>query len=175
MVAREGIAGATSRSITDAAGANLAAITYHFGSKDELVTTAVAGEVERLVDPALAVLESDLAPAARLLESVHLLLEAFATERHRVPLYFEVVAAELRNGTGCTADLLGKIRDRLSTVIDSLRDEGTVPAWISPETMASLILATAQGLVLQSALEPDGPSAEDLAAQFAGLLLAAQR
>ena len=174
VVARDGMAGATSRAITEAAGANLAAITYHFGSKDELVTAAVTAEVERLVEPALGVLESDLAPAARLLDSVQLLLRSFATERQRVPLYFEAVAVELRTGHGGTAALHATIRTRLAAIIESLRDDGTIPEWVDPTAMAALILAAAQGMVLQSALDPDGPGLEAQAAQFASLLLAAR-
>lgn len=168
------MAGATSRAITDAAGVNLASITYHFGSKEELTSAAVLAEIEDLVEPALLVLESDAPPAERMLETVRILLESFTSERRRVPLYFEAVTAELRTDRGGTRTLLARIRVRLATTIESLQDDGVIPAWVDPVTMSALILATAQGLALQSALDPDGPGAEEQAAQFAGLLLAAR-
>src|SRR5919112_311133 len=37
----------TARAIADESGANLASITYHFGSKDELVTEAVIAGLDR--------------------------------------------------------------------------------------------------------------------------------
>jgi AcrR family transcriptional regulator len=56
-LARSGVAGATARTITAEAGVNLAAITYHFGSKDHLVDRALVRAVRRLVDPVVEVLE----------------------------------------------------------------------------------------------------------------------
>jgi AcrR family transcriptional regulator len=54
---RAGVAGATARTITAEAGVNLAAITYHFGSKDHLVDRALVRSVRRLLDPVVACLE----------------------------------------------------------------------------------------------------------------------
>ena len=174
IVARDGIGGATSRRITAAAGANLASVTYHFGSKDELVAAALLEEVESLIEPALTTLEGDAAPAARLLEAVQLLVETFATQHDRVPLYFEAAATELRSGTSHIGEGLARVRTRLTDVIEGLQTEGTVPEWIEPAAMAALIAATAQGLVLQSALDPNGPGAQEQAGQLAGLLLEAR-
>jgi AcrR family transcriptional regulator len=174
VLASRGVAGATSREITDTAEANLASITYHFGSKDELVAAALLAEIEELVEPALLALEDDTDPTARLLEAVQLLFQTFATKRQRVPLYFEAVAAELRSGHGSTGTLLAKVRARLATVIESLQHQGAISAWVDPDSMSALIVASAQGLVLQSALDPTGPSAEQQASQFARLLLEAR-
>src|SRR3990167_5473118 len=54
---RLGFEGATTREIAKAAGANLAAIVYHFGSKEALhlaVAEHVASRIARSVGPALA-------------------------------------------------------------------------------------------------------------------------
>ncbi len=174
VVAERGVAGTTSRQITDAAGVNLASITYHFGSKDELVSAALLDEIERLVEPALRALEGDGDPAGRMLETVQLLLQTFAAERDRAPVYFEAVATELRGPRESTSLLMARIRERLASVIESLQADDTVPAWVDPNAMSALILATAQGLVLQSALDPRGPKPDEQASQFAGLLLAAR-
>jgi AcrR family transcriptional regulator len=48
-----GLTGTSSRTITDAAGVNLAAITYYFGSKDDLVSAALADELRDWIQPAL--------------------------------------------------------------------------------------------------------------------------
>src|SRR5687768_16619211 len=57
-VRKGGLAAATSRDITTEAGANLAAITYHFGSKDELLATALFDELHGRLGPALELLSS---------------------------------------------------------------------------------------------------------------------
>ena len=74
------------------------------------------------------------------------------------------------NVLGLWADLRGELAER----IVELRQEGHVPTWVEPVTMASLLVAVAQGLVLQVTVDPDGPSMPELAAQFATLLLQAQ-
>lgn len=173
VVASRGTAGATSREITEAAGANLAAITYHFGSKDELVAAALSAEVERLVEPALAALEADDDPATRLAEAVRLLLDAFAGRREDAPAYVEAVLAGMRGG-GAARTLVADVRARLAVLVGQLRAAGTVPGWVEPQAMAALVVAVAQGVALGCALDPDGPGPEAQAAQFAGLLLAAR-
>lgn len=50
LFAERGFAGASVRAITDLAGANLAAVKYHFGSKADLLTAVV----RRVVDPITA-------------------------------------------------------------------------------------------------------------------------
>jgi len=70
--------------------------------------------------------------------------------------------------------LLQSLRHRLADTLQELAEQGQVPAWVRPEPMAGLIIAVANGIALQSQLDPDGPDHLDLAAQFAQLLLAAQ-
>ena len=66
------------------------------------------------------------------------------------------------------------LRVRLAEVVRLLVDDGTVVPWVDPEAMAGLLVATANGLALQSRLDPDGSGTAALGAQFAGLLLAAR-
>lgn len=176
VVAEGGVAGATSRDIAAAAGTNLASITYHFGSKDALVAAALVAEVERLVEPALAALEGDGEPSTRMLDAVGALLEAFDASRHQAPAYLEALVASTRSGeAGDEAHaLIGRLRERLRAVIVDLQESEVIPPWIAPEAMAALVVAVANGIVLQGALDPTGPAPEAQALQFAGLLVAAQ-
>jgi AcrR family transcriptional regulator len=50
LLARRGEDGVTLREITDAAGANVAAVSYHFGSLKSLCDTAVEHALERYLD-----------------------------------------------------------------------------------------------------------------------------
>jgi AcrR family transcriptional regulator len=187
-----GIGGATSREITAAAGANLAAITYHFGSKEELLAEALFGELERRIAPALESLgeidrgeslapddplRSATDPVAQMLVAVQQLLAEFERSRRDALVYLEalLMAAHDPRYRRRALRLLGAVRRRLSSLIATLRDDDTVPAWVEPDAMASLIMAVANGIALQTQLEPRGPDQVAMASQFAGLLVGVSR
>ncbi|MFF3447027.1 TetR family transcriptional regulator [Streptomyces sp. NPDC002667] len=73
LLAERGQDGVTLRDITDRAGANVAAVSYHFGSLKGLWETAIEQALERYLDAQIAALDS-LGPAPTLSE----LAEAFA-------------------------------------------------------------------------------------------------
>lgn len=173
LIASEGIGAATSRRITDAAGENLASITYYFGSKHALVAEALVSEVERLVEPAMRALEGDGDPVQRLLGATTDLLGTFADERERAPAYLAALV-EATRGAGGAAEVIGRLRTRLAAVVDQLVADGAAPRWVDADAMAALILATANGIALQVCVDPDGPSAEAQAAQLANLFVAAR-
>ena len=49
LLAERGESGASLRAITESAGANVAAVSYHFGSKEALVRSAIEQSIDRLV------------------------------------------------------------------------------------------------------------------------------
>ena len=150
-----GLAGATSREITTAAGANLAAITYHFGSKDELVAEALFGELERRVQPALTAFDGDGSPSELMLGVVQQLLAEFEQSKDDAVVFFDALLLGARDP---------KYRD--------LVDDGVIPTWVDADAMASLVLAVANGIALQTIIDPHGPDQVAMASQFAGLLIA---
>ncbi len=170
-----GLSGATSREITRVAGANLAAITYHFGSKDALVAAALFDELERRVGPALRALDRGGAPTERMLAAIQELAAEFERSREDALVLLEVLLLATRDGR-YRAEALRVYRalhDRLSALIAELQGDRAIPAWVAPDAMASLILAVAHGIVLQTQLDPAGADHSAMAAQFAGLLLEA--
>lgn len=173
-VAERGIAGATSREITERAGANLASITYYFGSKDELLADALFDDLERRITPALAPLDEDGPPTERMLRTVQLLLAELDRSRSELGVHVEALVHATRDPVygRRAAALLGRLRERLAALLHELRAEGVVPGWVDPAAMASLIMATAHGVVLQAQLDPDGPDHTAMSSQFALLLLA---
>ncbi len=176
LIAAGGVRAATSRRITDAADVNLAAITYYFGSKQALIDSALAAEVERLVQPALHVLESNDDPTSRLLLAVQELLGTFALERERAPAYLAALlqAAHDPRGGSAAAGVIARLHARLVSVVAELVDGVMVPSWVDPDAMASVVIAAANGIALQSSIDPDGPTPEAQAAQLAQLFLAAR-
>ncbi len=176
-VRERGLGGASSREIAAAAGANLGAITYHFGSKDELLAEALFGEIERRVAPALELLEADGDPAELMVEAVRRLLDEFERSKRDTPVYLEALLLATRDARYRRSALAlhRSIRVKLATLIGELAARGTVPAWVDPDAMASLILSVANGVALQTRLDPTGADHTAMAGQFALLLLNASR
>ena len=172
----KGLAATTSRDITAMAGANLAAITYHFGSKDELVAAALFQEIERRVLPALDLLDGADDPAQRMLLVVQELLAQFESARKDTPVYLEALLLASRDGRYRRTALktYRAIGRRLTDLVADLQAEGLIAPWVDPPAMASLILSVANGVALQAVLDPTGVGVDAMAGQFAGLLLSAR-
>lgn len=170
-----GLAGATSREITAAAGVNLAAITYHFGSKDELIAEALFGEIERRVRPALDALARPGAAPEALLGVVQELLAEFDRSKDDAVVYLEALLMATRDPEyrERALALTSSIGSRLAGLVDELQRDDVIPPWVDGPAMASLVLALANGIVLQAELDPDGPGLSAMAGQFAWLLLTA--
>lgn len=171
-----GLRGTSSRAIAAAAGVNLGAITYHFGSKDELVARALLQAIRDWVEPALEILRRDMEPAARMVAAVETLRTTFEQARDVLSVYLEALVAAsrsdaLRRGV---EELLREVRSFLSVQVGELRDVGYVPAWVEPDAIAALLIATADGLALHAALDPHGVDPQAVAAQAIQLLLAAR-
>jgi AcrR family transcriptional regulator len=175
-IREKGLATTTSREIAGAAGANLAAITYHFGSKDRLVSDALLGELRAWLAPALEVLAGDTDPATRTLTAIETLTTTFEQLRDEAPVYLEALVqaprfASLHEGVvGLWAELRRSMAEQIAVMVG----DGVLPAWIEPDAMAGLLVAVANGLVLHVTVDPDGPELRAMAGQFGGLLLAAR-
>ncbi|MFP5319421.1 MAG: TetR/AcrR family transcriptional regulator [Acidimicrobiia bacterium] len=170
-----GVGAASSRAIAAAAGVNLGAITYHFGSKDDLVAEALLTTIRGAFEPALSALRrDDLEPAVRVGMAVEALRGTFRAQAADAPAYVEALVQArhlpaLREGL---FELAGELRRFLSEQIAAQQEAGQLPAWIDPAPMATLILAVLNGTVMQAVLDPEGTDVDAVAAQFAALLLA---
>jgi len=173
---RLGLRGTTSRAIAAAAGANLGAITYHFGSKDELVAQAMLASIRDWVAPALAVLRRDMDPAERMLEAVRQLQASYDRARDLLPVYLEALVAAPRHDTlrRGAEQILGEVRGFLEAQVGELQSLGYLPAWVEPGAMAALLVSTADGIALHASLEPGAVDPSAVAAQAVQLLLAAR-
>ena len=171
-----GLRGTTSRAIAAAAGVNLGAITYHFGSKDELVAQALLTAVRGWMEPALEILRRDLDPAERLLAAVDMLRRTFEQASDMLPVYLEALVAAPRHDTlrRGVEELLKEVRTFLAAQLREQLAEGYLPSWVEPDAMATLLVSTADGIALHAALEPDAVDPGALAAQAVQLLLASR-
>jgi AcrR family transcriptional regulator len=177
-VCQGGMAAASSRAITARAGANLGAITYHFGSKEQLLAEAFVAAIRRLVAPALDALHREGAdPVARVFQAIARLQQSLAQSAEDAPAYLEILIQSrrmpaLRDQVG---ELFCELRTMLSEQMAEQRAEGYLPSWVEPQPMAALLLAVAQGVVLETTVDPSGPKDAAIANQFARLLVASRR
>lgn len=176
VVGTAGVAGATSRQIAGAAGTNLQAITYHFGSKEELVAQALVGAVQEWLEPvraALSGLTED--PAGHLVRAVWELQGTLAEALPRVPAYVEALALVPRSEPfrDRIRGLMRSLRQELATALAELQAAGYLAGWVEPEPMAALVLAAADGTAIHLTLDPDGVDVDAVLGQVVPLLLAA--
>lgn len=173
---RGGLAATTSRGITGAAGANLGAITYHFESKDQLVAAALLDGLRRWLAPAIDVLGGAGEPAERTMAAIQALLTTFEDHRGDAPLYLEALIQAPRM-EGLRHELLAlwrELRGLLAEQMTEMQADGLLPSWVRPEAMASLLIAVANGLVMQVTIDPDGSDLTAMSSQFGLLLLDAR-
>ena len=165
-ISERGYAHTTARDIVAASGANLAAIGYHFGSKDALLSTAIIETFNEWGDAIGGAISEDLGdtPQARLEGFISGLLVGAAAERAILVASVQAYAQ---------AEFAPEVREQIArTYVESRRDlaalvTGRQPGDVSPEEAASvgsLALAVINGAVLQWLVDPDrAPSAQDLA------------
>ena len=176
LLATGGADALTSRAIAQEAGANLASITYYFGSKEQLVVESMIASARDLLTPVIAALSSEGEPIAKMLESVVLLARILDEHRNDLAAYLHVLAASPTNPAIATA-VRGLHRDMahlLAGQIDIQRSGGQLPSWVSPGAMAQLIVAVVHGTLVASLVDPDQADEATIGAQFAQLLLAAR-
>jgi AcrR family transcriptional regulator len=142
----------TARVIARESGANLASITYHFGSKEELVTEAVIDGLDRWLAEIAGRL-GDLAahpPTMRF----RLAVEAVEQSRHRyagLARTFVIALAKAQHDHRVRETLAAgfhRTRPRLASVL-GLGDDG------AGRDAAGLVLALFDGLLFQALLDPD--------------------
>ena len=132
--------------------------------------------VREWVSPALDVMREPGDPATQMLAAVAGCSPPTSEQRRGdAPALLEALVAAPRLPELRTAvlDLWTDLRTELAGHVAALKAEGHLAAWVEPNTMATLLIAVANGLVLQVTVDRLGPSMPELATQFAGLLLEA--
>lgn len=170
----DGVAGLTSREVTRRAGANLQAITYHFGSKDTLVAEALTHLVRHRLDPIRAALDQRGDPADRLVAALRVLHETFAVARADLETYADAVAASSTNAVlrASLSQIHAELVEYLAGLIRELRSRDEIAPWVEPVAMAELLIAIGDGIATHARFgDPDVPGVLD---QVSLLLLSAR-
>jgi AcrR family transcriptional regulator len=142
----------TARAIAAEAGANVASIAYHFGSKDELVTQAVIAGLDRWLDEIGAALGDlkRLDPATRLRDAGTVI---DATRRRHGGLAWNFLGAlgraqHDRRVRSALADGFRRARPRVAALLGL--GEGQ-----AGQDAAGLVHSLFTGLLFQTLLDPD--------------------
>ncbi|MDP9796685.1 AcrR family transcriptional regulator [Catenuloplanes nepalensis] len=173
-VVTKGFNHTSARDVTAEAGVSLAAIGYHFGSTEALLTEAVLRGIGDWAQDLGHLLTDDPAPAGetpreRFTRVWAAVLASFEDHRKILAASYAVMAR---------ADDLPDVRRRLSEGIDTARRTlATLLAGIDPATdpertrqVGSLYYAILGGLLTQWLVDPDStPSATDLTAALTHL------
>ena len=177
LVLERGYARASMRELAAVAGTNLGAVNYHFGSRENLLDQAILdfflewgeqiGEVE--VAPDVGPLEQLAARARPMVDGIAeaqsqfvMFLEALLQARHSPALHRKLVEHYARQ------------REHAGELIRASHAGHALSARMV-DVATSYILAVADGLQLQSLLDPAAiPTGEELAAFYEGLAAAAR-
>ena len=173
LIETAGPAAATSRSITDRAGANLGAITYYFGSKDTLVAEALAETGRRLLHPVIDALRDTASPIEQMFRAAQLLPEILAANPAALRGYVQALAAAVHDPA--VSDALAALHHDIATLLaDQIRSHqaaGIAPEWVDPEAMAAVIISLVDGVAVNTAAGLAVGTAEEIGNQFAAILL----
>lgn len=180
LIGERGYAGTSVRDLTTATGANLGAVNYHFGSRENLLNQAI---LESFLDwvKSISQVSSQLTstdPTAGPLE--HMAAQArpvLADFPERLPLFVMFLEALLQ------AQRSPELLSQLATHYAEQRRQasefilagtmGHEPPPRMVQVAASFMLAVVDGLFVQSLLDPEAiPTGDELAAFYEGLAAA---
>ena len=165
LMREAGGANITARDLVVASGTNLGSIGYHFGSKQALLdeaATAVFKEWAATVTKAIS-RDPGATPAETLASSLRRILDDFETLRSYFVGFLELASRSSRSAT---------IREQLAVHYGTQRAAVAAMIWESlgedfaeedAVTLASVLMAISDGLMLQLMIDPDDvPSSEEL-------------
>jgi AcrR family transcriptional regulator len=155
----------TARDLVAASGTNLGSIGYHFGSKEALLNEAIGLALEEWADAIIDVTRTDTAAAPlALMDSLRTVLDEYDAIRPYYHAYIEALARSARSP---------ELRQQLAAHYNRQRDR--VAGWITGSLndtidaddarhLASVMIATVDGLLIQTFIDPDhAPTSQDLA------------
>jgi AcrR family transcriptional regulator len=177
LILERGYAGASVRELASTAGTSLAAVNYHFGSRENLLNEAMleffrewagrSAEVE--VDP-------EAEPLKQLAERSRPMVEGIAAARPAFVMALEALLQSRRS-----PELHGRIVEhyamlrRMATESMAATKRGSELSPRFLEVVASYMIAVADGLQMQALVDPEAiPTADELAFFYESLAAAAR-
>lgn len=138
LFAQQGYDGTSVRAITRRAGANLGAITYHFGSKEALYHAVLVAANAAIDERIMAVVNDEGAPLDRIVGFVKALFDVFAEQ----PLYTPLVMHELTRLRAFPDELQAALQRRIAALVQLIQ-EGQKDGSIRPGDPTLMALSVA--------------------------------
>jgi AcrR family transcriptional regulator len=177
LVRERGYAGASVRELAAAAGTNIAAVNYHFGTREKLLNQAVLehflewGERVAEVD-----VDADAEPLAQLAARARQMVGDLPAAQPAFVVFLEALLQARRSPElhRQLAEHYAEQRRRAMQTIAATERGRELPPRLQT-VVASYTLAVIDGLQLQALLDPDAiPTGEELALLYEGLAAAAR-
>lgn len=149
-----GPAHTSARDLVAASGTNLGAIGYHFGSKEKLINEAIMENVRNWIDELGGTIRNHAASGAGIREVLDDVFRATSTHRPLITAFLDALSHAGRSET---------LREQLAAHYERFRGdvaEAFQPLFDSPtmdghqRATSSLLLALADGLIIQCLLDP---------------------
>lgn len=120
--------------------------------------------------------QQELDPITRMLQAVTALQQSLGESPEAVAAYLEILLQTRRiPPLGEDVErLFSELREVLALDMKRQQAAGALPSWVDPEPMAALLLAVAQGVAIETTIDPEGPQHTAMASQFAQLLIASR-
>jgi AcrR family transcriptional regulator len=155
----------TARDLVAASNTNLGSIGYHFGSTEALLNGAIGLALEEWADAIIHATRTDTeAGALALMNSLRTVLDKYDSIRPYYHAYIEALARSARSPElrGQLAANYNRQRDRVAGWLTGSLDNTIDPN--DARHLASVMIATVDGLLIQTFIDPDNaPTGHDLA------------
>lgn len=178
LIRERGYAGTSVRDLATASGTNLAAVNYHFGSRESLLNQAVvesfgewADSIGQLSGRMGSVDPQQAGPLEHMAAQARALVDGFP-ERMPVFVMFLEALLQAQRSPELLSRLAAHYAEQRRRAIDEMLAgaHSDMPSLRRLEVFASFLLAVADGLMMQSLLDPEAvPSGEELATMYEGL------
>lgn len=177
LVGEHGYAGTTVRELAAASGTNIAAVNYHFGSREKLLNQAVLEPFLEWSDRVDEVdVDADAEPLEQLAARARPMVDGIPDMQPLFVIGLEAVL-QSRRSPELRHQLVEHYAEHRRRAVESMAATGSgsqLPPRVL-EVAASYMLAVIDGLQLQALLDPDAiPTGEELAALYEGLAAAAR-
>lgn len=155
VIAEDGFAAVSMRTVAARAGVSLAQVQYYFKSKDDLVRAGF-DHAGRLFLATLAAVRAEEPSVERLraIVTLWLPLDTAREKRARVWLAYSAAAAVSPELAAEAAGLDAELRDWFAAQLRGLVLTGTVRATIDPGATAARLLALIDGVTVQALMLP---------------------
>ncbi len=174
LVSERGYAGTSVRELAAAADVNLAAVNYHFGSREELLDQAVLQSFLEWTDrfDGIAQADPNAGPFERMSVNAQVILDDFPDAQPLFAAFLEALLQARRSPElrPLLAEHYAEQRRRVGEVLASGTSQRERSERTS-EILASVLIAVVDGLLLQSLVDPAAiPTGAELAALTGGLV-----